>query len=51
METSEGMIGLGYIRTKAGGVGLEVTVGEAQGTVVDLPFASRGYLAQTAISS
>jgi folate-binding protein YgfZ len=36
---------LAYIRTKAGGAGLQVQVGETSGTVVEIPFASRGYLA------
>ncbi|MEO1093356.1 MAG: folate-binding protein [Cyanobacteria bacterium J06638_28] len=44
VETPEGPKGLGYIRTKAGGKGLQVTAGEATATVVDIPFASRGYL-------
>lgn len=30
--------GLGYIRTKAGGIGLKVKVGDAEGEVVDVPF-------------
>ncbi|MCS7291676.1 MAG: hypothetical protein RMI89_01695 [Gloeomargarita sp. SKYBB_i_bin120] len=38
--------GLGYIRTKAGGVGLMVQVDGKTAEVVDLPFAHRGYLAQ-----
>ncbi|MEN9236022.1 MAG: hypothetical protein Q6K59_07575, partial [Gloeomargarita sp. GMQP_bins_25] len=38
--------GLGYIRTRAGGAGLTVRVGEQTATVTDLPFAHRGYLAQ-----
>ena len=46
LETPDGPMGLGYIRTKAGGAGLQVTVGEAEGTVVDVPFLSRGYLAE-----
>lgn len=46
LETADGPTGLGYIRTKAGGAGLQVTVGEAEGTVVDVPFLSRGYLAE-----
>ena len=46
LDTAEGPLGLGYIRTKAGGAGLQVTVGEAEGTVVDVPFLSRGYLAE-----
>lgn len=45
ITTPEGVRGLGYVRTKIGGAGLTVTVGEAQGKVVDIPFASRGYLA------
>lgn len=47
VDTAEGPLGLGYIRTKAGGIGLTVTVGKASGTVVDVPFLSRGYLEQT----
>ncbi|RZM78028.1 folate-binding protein [Leptolyngbya iicbica LK] len=45
VPTAEGAIALGYIRTKAGGLGLSVTVDNQSATVVDLPFASRGYLA------
>lgn len=44
VETSAGALGLGYIRTKAGRQGLQVTVGEVSAEVVELPFASRGYL-------
>ncbi len=44
VATDGGAWGLGYLRTKAGGAGLEVTVGDAQGIVVDIPFATRGYL-------
>jgi folate-binding protein YgfZ len=33
-----GSFGLGYIRTKAGGVGLKVQVGESEGEIVDVPF-------------
>ncbi len=36
--------GLGYVRTKAGGVGLTVQVGDATATLTDIPLASRGYL-------
>ena len=36
--------GLGYVRTKAGGAGAEVTLGDIQGRVVDVPFLARGYL-------
>jgi hypothetical protein len=45
LETADGPIGLGYIRTKAGGAGLLVTIGTAKGTLVEVPFLSRGYLA------
>ncbi|AFZ47592.1 folate-binding protein YgfZ [Cyanobacterium stanieri PCC 7202] len=38
--TSEGIFALGYIRTKAGGLGLQVTVNNQQGEVVSLPFVS-----------
>ena len=37
-NTSSGYFGLGYIRTKAGGEGLKVTVGKAQGELVSVPF-------------
>lgn len=47
VETTDGIRGLGYIRTKAGGQGLTVSVADAEATVVEIPFASRGYLAQT----
>lgn len=33
--------GLGYIRTKAGGIGLKVKVGDVEGEVVDVPFLKR----------
>lgn len=41
IETENGFFGLGYIRTKAGGAGLKVTVGETTGEVVDVPFLTR----------
>ncbi len=37
-QTPTGWIGLVYIRTKAGGVGLNVTVGDQQGEVVPVPY-------------
>lgn len=37
-ETPSGPFGLAYIRTKAGGAGLKVSVGEREGEVVDVPF-------------
>ncbi|MEH2244670.1 CAF17-like 4Fe-4S cluster assembly/insertion protein YgfZ [Nostoc sp.] len=42
-ETADGYFGLGYIRTKAGGVGLKVKVGETEGEVVEIPFVSQEY--------
>ncbi len=42
--TPGGVIGLAYIRTKAGGAGLAVTVGEAEGEVVEVPFLTRSRL-------
>ncbi|MEO1404284.1 MAG: folate-binding protein [Cyanobacteria bacterium J06635_1] len=44
-DTPDGPIGLGYIRTKSGGAGITVLIGETTATVVDVPFLSRGYLA------
>lgn len=40
-EIDQGAIGLAYIRTKAGGAGLHVRVGETEGDVIDLPFVTR----------
>ncbi|WP_017319196.1 CAF17-like 4Fe-4S cluster assembly/insertion protein YgfZ [Mastigocladopsis repens] len=42
-KTFDGHFGLGYIRTKAGGVGLKVHVGGVEGEVVELPFVSHDY--------
>ncbi|OUL32674.1 folate-binding protein YgfZ [Nostoc sp. T09] len=42
-ETVDGYFGLGYIRTKAGGVGLKVQVGETEGEIVAVPFVSHEY--------
>lgn len=39
-ETESGFFGLAYIRTKAGGEGLKVQVGEMAGEVVNVPFLS-----------
>lgn len=44
VDTPSGSVGLGYIRTKAGGAGLKITAGNATGVVVDVPFLARGYL-------
>jgi folate-binding protein YgfZ len=35
--------GLGYVRSKAGGVGLKVMVGEVAGEIIDLPFVQHEY--------
>jgi len=42
-ETDSGPFGLAYIRTKAGGVGLQVKVGDVEGEVVDVPFLTHEY--------
>ena len=42
-KTLDGHFGLGYIRTKAGGTGLKVHVGEVEGEVVEVPFVSHEY--------
>lgn len=39
--TPDGVIGLAYIRTKAGGPGLAVSVGDTAGEIVDVPFLTR----------
>ncbi|GFE69431.1 folate-binding protein YgfZ [Chroococcus sp. FPU101] len=43
LETDEGAIGLGYIRTKAGGAGMTVKIGEAIAQVIAVPFLSHDY--------
>jgi len=42
-KTLDGHFGLGYIRSKAGGVGLKVYVGEVEGEVTEIPFVSQDY--------
>ena len=37
-ETDTGLFGLAYVRTKAGGAGLTIKVGEATGELVTVPF-------------
>lgn len=44
IETPTGLCGLGYIRTRAGGAGLTVEIHDTTAVVVDIPFATRGYL-------
>lgn len=47
-NSNTGPFALAYIRTKAGGLGLKVQVGNVPGEVVDVPFLTRGYLADIA---
>ncbi len=42
-ETPDGHFGLGYIRSKVGGVGLKVQIGETEGEIVAIPFVSHEY--------
>ena len=42
-QNGDNYFGLGYIRTKAGGVGLKVKVGETEGEVISIPFVSHEY--------
>ena len=44
VDRPEGAIGLGYVRTKAGGAGLVVKADQATVQLVDCPFLSHGYL-------
>lgn len=39
--TESGYFGLGYIKTKCGGEGLKVKIGDREGEVVDVPFLSK----------
>ena len=42
-QTEQGPFGLAYIRTKAGGKGLNVQVGDTEGEVVEVPFVTHEY--------
>ena len=42
-DTETGAYGLGYVRTKAGGEGLKVQVGDAIGELASVPFISHQY--------
>ena len=42
-NSKDGSFGLAYVRTKAGGVGLKVKIGEIEGELVDVPFLSHKY--------
>jgi hypothetical protein len=48
VPTPAGAVGLGYLRTKAGGAGLTVQIGDAAATVVEVPYLNRGYLSALA---
>lgn len=39
-ETEQGLFGLAYVKTKAGGAGLKVQIGDAIGELVAVPFVS-----------
>ncbi len=41
VQTVDGCLGLGYIKTKSGGVGLQVKIGEVMGTVIEVPCLTR----------
>ncbi len=42
-ETPEGIFGLAYIRTKAGGEGLKVKVENAEGEIISVPYLTHEY--------
>jgi tRNA-modifying protein YgfZ len=42
-ETDAGIFGLGYVRAKAGGVGLKVSLDNVDGEIIDLPFVRHEY--------
>lgn len=46
VATEDGAIALGYVRTKAGGQELSITVEDQPATLFDPPMASRGYLSK-----
>ncbi|MGF1603468.1 MAG: YgfZ/GcvT domain-containing protein [Thermosynechococcaceae cyanobacterium] len=41
VQTSQGWRGLGYVKTKAGGAGLQLTAQDVTATVVEVPFLTR----------
>ncbi|CCQ50889.1 Folate-dependent protein for Fe/S cluster synthesis/repair in oxidative stress [Crocosphaera watsonii WH 8502] len=43
IQIEDEYIGLAYVRTKAGGEGLKVTIGEAIGELIAVPFLSHEY--------
>jgi tRNA-modifying protein YgfZ len=42
-ETDAGIFGLGYVRAKAGGVGLKVSLDNVDGEIVEIPFVRHEY--------
>jgi tRNA-modifying protein YgfZ len=42
-DTEDGAFGLGYVRTKVGGEGLKVEIGESSGELVSVPFLTHEY--------
>ena len=42
-ETTEGYYGLGYIRSKAGGIGTKVKIAKNEGEIIEIPFVSHQY--------
>jgi tRNA-modifying protein YgfZ len=42
-ELDDKILGLGYVRSKAGGVGLEVMVGDVAGEIISIPFVDHEY--------
>jgi tRNA-modifying protein YgfZ len=42
-ETNAGILGLGYVRAKAGGVGLKVMAASVVGEIINLPFVQHEY--------
>jgi tRNA-modifying protein YgfZ len=42
-EVAGAQLGLGYVRSKAGGVGLKVMVGDVEGEIISLPFVQHEY--------
>jgi tRNA-modifying protein YgfZ len=42
-EVDGEILGLGYVRSKAGGVGLKVMIGAVQGEVINIPFVQHEY--------
>jgi folate-binding protein YgfZ len=49
-ETEQGIFGLGYIKTKAGGAGLTLQAGDASAEAIAAPFLSHDYFQPKAVS-